>query len=131
MREVRSAFYCPDFYVADYQYDPGGSPELYADPEVNYVVYEYDPDKPNIYARYNVTNHSVETKYFDDVDINLKLYRIFTWHNFLKGTLWFRYSVVVTDKDGVRIFGGWDVPVKLTIEKANGKWEITKLYESP
>ena len=87
--------------------------------------------KPNVYARYSVINHAVGIKHFDEVNINLELKRIITWHNFFKGTLWLKYTVVVTDKSGNRIFGGWDVPVKLTIERSKGTWSITEIFEGP
>ena len=131
MNEIKSAFYCHDFYVADFQYEPEKYPELYADPNVNYVIYKLDPQNPNIFAHYNVTRHSEKTKYLDEVSIDLKLCRVFTWHNFKAGTLWFRYSLTVTDKNGDIITGGWDVPVRMTIKRDDGKWNITSIYEAP
>ena len=131
MREIESAFYCPDFYVEESRYDPTGNPDRYAVQDINYIIYQHDSEQPNIHARYNITRHSEETIHLDKVNINLKLYRIFTWHNFIKGTLWFKYTVIVTDKNDVTIFGGYDIPVRLTIERINGRWNVTSLYESP
>jgi hypothetical protein len=131
MREIKAAFYCPDFYVQESLYRPTEYPDLYADPNVHYVIYKYDPDKPNIYAHFNITSHSIATKHLDEVNIELKLHRIFTWHNFNKGTLWIKYTVMVSDKKGNHIFGGKDIPVRLSIQKINGKWGVTSLYEAP
>ena len=130
MREIKSAFSSTDFYVEESLYDPEGNPKRYADPDVNYVTYIRDSEKPNIYARYNVTSSHIGNP-SDEVNRELKLFRVFTWHNFQSGKLWFRYTIVVTDKDGNPLYGGWDIPVKLTIERENGAWEITDLYEAP
>jgi len=131
MRDIKSAFYCSDFYVEESFFKPNEYPDLYADPDVNYVIYKNDPEKPNIYAHFNITSHSVATKHLDQVNIELKLRRIFTWHNFSQGTVWIKYSVYVTDRDGNPIFGSADIPVKLTIQRVDGKWEVTGLYEAP
>jgi hypothetical protein len=131
MRDVRSAFYCPDYYVPDDFYDP----KKYNDPNLNYVVYEADTLWQNIYAYYNVTRylsmHSEETRYIDQADIDLKLHRLFTWHNFRRGKLWFTYSIVVADVRGRHVQGSWDIPVKLTIEKVKGVWSVTDIDEAP
>ena len=129
MREIRGAFFCSDFYVEDWLYVD--HPERYADPSINYVVYTRDPTRPNINARYSVVNHSAKTKYIEEIDIDLKLWRVFAWHNFRNGTLWFRYSVAVTDKEGQMITGSLNIPVRLSIERVDGSWVFTDLYEPP
>jgi len=131
IREVKSAFYCPDFYVADQLYDPEKDPDLYANQKVNYIIYKNDTDNPNIFAHFNVTSHSEKTMYLDEVNIDLEIYRVFTWHNFKKGTLWLRYSLVVTDDNDDIITGSWRVPVRLSIERVDGVWLTTSIYESP
>ena len=131
MREIKLAFFCPDFYVDENLYDPVQYPELYADPEVNYIVYQDDPAAPNLYAHFNVTNHSEATKHLEDVNIDLKLHRVFALHNFSRGTLWIKYSLYVTDKTGAPITGSANVPVKLTIQKVNQIWTVTDLHETP
>jgi hypothetical protein len=130
MREIRSAFYCTDFYVEKHMYNPEKYPELYADPNVNYVIYEYNPENPNIFAHYNITSHSEKTMHLDEVNIDLKLHRLSTWHNFNTGALWLKYSLTVTDKNKEIITGSWNVPVKLAIDRIDGKWVITGLYEA-
>ena len=115
MHEIRAAFYCPDFYVEESVYRPDMYPELYADPNVNYIVYEKDPGRPNLYAHFNITHHSTATKHLEDVNIDLRLSRLFEWHNFNRGTVWIMYSVYVSDKDGNHIFGSKDIPVRLSI----------------
>jgi hypothetical protein len=130
MRDVRSAFYCPDYYVPDDFYDQ----KKYNDPNLNYVVYESDTLWQNIYAYYNITRvlslHSEETRYIDQADIDLKLHRLFTWHNFRRGKLWFIYSIEVTDARRRSVKGAWDIPVKLTIEKVKGVWSVTDIEEA-
>ncbi len=131
MREIKDAFYCSDFYVEENQYKPDKYPELYADPNVHYIIYKDNPNKPNLYAHFNITNNSIDTKHLSEVKIDLKLHRIFAWHNFTKGTLWINYSVIVTDKEGNDVYAGVDIPVRLSLQRLNGKWEVTDLYEAP
>jgi hypothetical protein len=50
-------------------------------------------------------------------------------HNFSKGAIWFKYSVQVKNADGEMITGVWGVPVKMYIEKINGHWIVTDIYE--
>jgi hypothetical protein len=127
MRDVRSAFFCPDYYIDDLRYNP----QVYDDLGINYIVYKFGTAKNNIYAHFNVTSHSEETKYLDQVNIDLKLHRLFAWHNFKKGKLWMKYSIEVTDERKNHIQGAWDIPVKLAIEKVNGVWSVTDIDEPP
>ena len=131
MDEIERAFFCPDFYVDENRYDPIKYPELYADPTVNYIIYQNDHEVPILYAHFNITSHSKATMHLEDVNIDLKLRRVFALHDFRRGTLWIKYSLFVTDKEGVSITGLKNVPVKLAIQKVNGAWEVIDLYEAP
>jgi hypothetical protein len=128
MRQVRDAFYSPDYYVSEFYYNY--NPEAYADPNTNYIIYPDSQLHRNLYARYNTTQNR-GTRYFDQCHIYLKLNRIFAWHNFKKGSLWFKYTRVVYDFNGNDIFGSKDIPVKLSIEKVNGQWEVVEIKEAP
>jgi hypothetical protein len=132
MREVRSAFFCPDYHIADFAYDP----EVDNDPNINYVVYEDDTLGQNIYAFYNVTRYIAvrfgNTVSLDQINIDLKLHRLFAWHNFKRGKLWMAYTLELTKKDGEHInASSWYPPTKLTIERVNGVWSVTDIDEPP
>jgi hypothetical protein len=132
MREVRSAFFCPDYYISDHWYDP----KVDNDPNVNYVVYEEGTLGRNIYAFYNIPRYLVlrlgKTTSLDQVNIDLKLCRLFAWHNFIRGKLWMAYTLELTGKDGKYINAwGWYPPTKLTIERVNGVWSVTDIDEPP
>jgi hypothetical protein len=127
MRQVKDAFYSPDYYVSEFKYNY--NPKTYADPNTNYIIYPDSQLYRNLYAHFNTTNNR-GTRYIDQCHIYLKLNRIFSWHNFKKGALWFKYTCDVYDFNGNALFGRGDVPVKLFIEKVNGQWEVVKIEEA-
>jgi hypothetical protein len=128
MREIESAFYSTDSYVEKSIYEE--FPEAFLGD--NYILYQNDPNRYNIYALFNYTARGISFGQTTDVYTNLKLYRVFTWHNFNKGTLWLNFSVgVIDNKKKKLINGAADIPVRLEILKENGVWVVTDFYEAP
>jgi len=129
MKELKDAFYCTDVYITEDVYHE--DPQYYDDSNLNYITYKYDPAKPDIFARYNITGGGMILDNSTDVTTDLKLTRIFAWHNFNHGTIWFKYSVYVKDAEGKLIMGSKDIPVRMSIQKVDGAWEVTAIYERP
>lgn len=130
MREIEDAFYCTDYYVSDTLYQPGEP--RYSMPGVRYVVYPDDQHNKNLNAHFNLMNYSDSMgRPVRKSDIQLELHRVFAWHNFQKGTLWINYSMEIGKDNGDICTGSWDIPVTIQIEKTDGKWTVTDIYEAP
>ena len=127
LNEMEQAFYCPDYYIERGIYEFEGYSRY---PDMNYIVYDYDSNEPNLFAQYNMTR-CLSGRHMEDVDIDLKLYRIFALHNFDRGYLWINYSVEVADEDGTVITGSWRINVRMDIQRVNGEWTVTRIYERP
>ena len=68
---------------------------------------------------------------FEDFIFETEVTRVFAWHNFNEGYLWIKYTCAVTLPDGTRIYGAWNIPVKLTIERRGDHWVATDIFELP
>lgn len=126
MKEIEDAFYCTDYYIEESIYNE--NPQAYLNTEGRDYV-PYDSNIPNLNAHFNFTGHFSSNE--SEVTTELKLQRVFAWHNFSKGILWIKYSVEIYNEQGERISGSWDVPVKLSIQKKDGEWIITHIDEAP
>ena len=127
MKEIKDAFYCTDIYIDEATYNK--DPSLYIDSDFTYIVYQRNTLIPNIYAHYNYTGQAIERTRSKEVKTEIQLKRIFVLHNFSHGTLWIKYSVSITDYSNNPIIGSWDIPVKMSIQKIDGVWKVTDLYE--
>ena len=131
MKEVEAAFLSKDAYLYDCEYNPDLQPEKYAIPGVNYIVKpisDAGKGKPDLFFLYNSTRYTLGV---DEFDADISVHRLFAWHNFKKGILWFEYTRNIKDKEGNILIGSGTASVKLTMEKINGKWEVVDIYERP
>lgn len=126
--EVRMAFSNEDVYVPDYEFDPIAKPKKYAIPGVRYIVFAGGELKTNLVARYNTKRFALG---LDNTSFESSVQRIFALHNFSEGFLWFKYSEKLEDENGKGIISNAGVPVRLTIQKKDGKWAVTDIYEKP
>jgi hypothetical protein len=126
MKEIESAFYCKSYYIHESNYPPI---ENYKDTNIKFIEYSDNDYKTNLYAHFNRTNRLREDMYLDQLKIDLKLKRVYTWHNFKSGYLWIKFSADVKDQNGEIISGSGNTPVKMDIKKVNGKWIVTNIDE--
>ena len=127
MREIEYAFYSPVLYIEETVYNR--NPEDYSGLDI--IAYLHDPQKPDIYAHFNFTGRAAKLAGSKDVFTDLKLKRVFAWHNFKKGTIWINYTVVVYGlvPNSDPIAGKWGVSAKLSIKKTGDFWEVTGISE--
>lgn len=136
MDEVRVAFLSTDcYYVDEERYNM--NPQLYATPNVNYVVYNGDEEQQpyvNISQRFNMSRQVGSSK-AKDIIVDLKLNRLFTLHNFFDGYVWFYYHVEYFNKGDDQPIGGAAtttfLPIKMKIHKENGRWKVVQVWERP
>jgi hypothetical protein len=129
MQRIENAFYCTDYHVDEATSKKSES--FIDDMGMKHLLYKKDPEIVNINDYFNKTGDAISIAKTKEINTNLKLQRVFAWHNFNKGTLWIKYSFIATNSSGKTITGSWNVPVKLTIERVNGKWEVTDIHEPP
>ena len=95
----------------------------------NKILYDMENYPGNIKRTFNYTAIAINISGTTDVVTSLKMFPYIALHNFSKGAIWFKYSVQVKNVDGEMITGVWGVPVKMYIEKINGHWIVTDIYE--
>ena len=99
------------------------------DSNIKYIAYTDEPGRPDIRAHFNLTGCAVVMAKSTDVSTNLKLRRVFAWHDFRKGVVLFKYSVEVRTGEGRILTGSRNILVRLTIKKVDGNWMVTSIYE--
>lgn len=78
----------------------------------------------------NWYNYSVFQKSVELGSANLRLVRLFVWHNFKEGYIWAVYSYQAYDPEGNLITASHLVPTKWKIHKENSQWEIVEIFEN-
>jgi hypothetical protein len=80
--------------------------------------------------RYDLNGYSNEKNEIGEV--KLKLFRLFTLHNFKNGIIIVYYTRVVYSNENEIITGSWDIfPVIWKIQKINNIWNVVKIKERP
>jgi len=80
--------------------------------------------------RYNLDGYSNEKNVIGKV--KLKLFRLFTFHNFKDGIIIIYYTRVVYNNEKEIITGSWDIfPVFWKIQKINNIWNVVEIKEHP
>jgi len=80
--------------------------------------------------KYSLNGYSNEENVIGKV--NLKLFRLFTLHNFKDGIIIIYYTRVVYSNKKEIITGSWDIfPVIWKIRKINKIWNVVKIKEAP
>ncbi|MBQ6878446.1 MAG: hypothetical protein IJO22_08640 [Oscillospiraceae bacterium] len=122
-KEIRSTVFDTTDYVDE---------NIFSQEEIknsNMVLCDMENYPGNIKRNFNYTATAINISGTTDVVTSLKMFPYVALHNFSKGVVWFKYSVQVKNVDGEMITGVWGVPVKMYIEKINGHWIVTDIYE--
>ena len=65
-------------------------------------------------------------------NIELRILRPFTIHNFNKGIIIIKYTHVIYDRNGEILTGSWNIfPVIWKIRKINNVWNVIEIDEAP
>ena len=67
-------------------------------------------------------------------DIKTSLIRVFAIHDFKRGFIYVHYKIVARNNDEIVFYSATRFPfylAKWEIEKINGEWKVTKIYDSP
>ncbi len=128
MKEVEKALLSTDYYVTEENYVL--EPEKYQNPKINYIIYDPEEHRNDLEVNFNLIDD-----YNNDLnsdpnqwEINLDLVRMFAWHNFFDGTIWFYYSVDIHDENGKLIFARGKTPYSLKIHRNKDKWIVTDIH---
>ena len=75
----------------------------------------------------NMYNYS---NIYQNAEVEVKITRLFTIHNFFDGYIWVKYSRK-TIRNDIDIYPGAIATSCWKIHRENGKWKIVEIYEAP
>jgi len=126
INDVKKAFNNSDCYITNYQNDT-----INKNLEVNYIIYDESQYNQNVNIHFNVANDYPELN-FSNMNVELKINKVFTLHNFRKGYIWFHYMLRTSDENHNQLscYGTSGLyPVKMKIHNENGEWKIVQIWE--
>ena len=130
IRQIEEALVSPVYYIYEdyYIYDLEHFPES-IDPNIEYVPFTRKDPEVLIKGHFNKRRLLPEGVAFEDCVFDIKVTRIFAWHNFHEGYLWIMYTCIVSLSDGTIWLSSRNIPVKLTIERRGDHWVATDIFE--